>query len=144
MPLDDRWDKLNVAEWASFANAWLAELRGENDSNDDNGGMSVTWMGFTARPEQQWKFIRLAASRAVTDDELSAIAARPVECLLGHHGPQFIAEVEKEAAQSPQFARMLSGVWKYMIPDDEWARLQSVQAQVSDPLPSYRSRKSNA
>jgi hypothetical protein len=138
MPLDDRWDKLNDAEWAAFADAWLAELRGEDDSKDDNRDMSVTWMGFTARPEQQWKFIRLATNRAVTDDELGSIAAGPVECLLGHHGPEFIDEVEKVAAQSPQFARMLTGVWKYMMPDDVWARLQAVQAQVSNPLPSYR------
>ena len=26
MPLDDRWDKLNDAEWASFADACLAEF----------------------------------------------------------------------------------------------------------------------
>ena len=98
MPLDDRWDKLNDAEWASFADAWLAELRGENDAKDDDGGMSVTWMGFTARPEQQWKFILPVASRAVTDDELAHIAAAG-QCLLGHHGAEFIDEVEKEAAE---------------------------------------------
>ena len=137
MPLDDRWDKLNDAEWASFADAWLAELRGESDSKDDNGGMSVTWMGFTARPERQWKFICLAASRASTDDELAHIAAGPVECLLGHHGAEFIDEVEREAARSPQFARMLTGVWKYMMPDDVWARIQALQAQVSNALSSH-------
>ena len=141
MPIDDRWDKLNDAAWASFADAWLAELRGGNNSTDDNGGLSVTWMGFTARPEQQWKFIRLATSRAVTDEELSHIAAGPVECLLGHHGPQFIGEIEKEAAIDPQFARMLTGVWKHMMPDDVWARLQAVQVHVPNPLPSYRPSK---
>ena len=138
MPLDDKWDKLDDAEWASFADAWLAELRDGDDSEDDKVGMSVTWMGFTARPEQQWKFICLAASRAVADDELSHIAAGPVECLLGHHGAEFIEEVEKEAVADQKFARMLTGVWKYMMPDDVWARLQAVQAQVSNPLPSHR------
>ena len=38
--------------------------------------------------------------------ELAHIAAGPVECLLGHHGAEFIDEVEKEAATDPQFARM--------------------------------------
>jgi hypothetical protein len=140
--LDDRWDKLNDAEWASFADAWLAELRDWNDSKDHAVGGGVTWMGFTARPEQQWKFICLAVGYASTDDELGHIAAGPVECLLGRHGAEIIDEVEKEAAQSPQFARMLTGVWKYMMPDDVWARIQALKAQVSNPL--YRPPKADA
>lgn len=123
MPLDERWDRLDDAQWASFAESWLAELRSGDKSEDDRVGASVTWMGFTARPEQQWKFIRLATAAAVSDDELGHIAAGPVECLLGHHGVQFIDEVESLASGDPQFARMLTGVWKYMIPDDVWERL---------------------
>lgn len=138
MPLDERWDKLDEAQWASFADAWLVELRGKDRPGDDSLGMSVTWMGFTARPEQQWKFICLATAHATSDDELGHIAAGPVECLLGHHGAQFIDEVERLATTDPQFARMLTGVWKYMIPDDVWARLQAVQARVPHPLKSSR------
>jgi hypothetical protein len=140
MPLDERWDRFDDAQWASFADAWLAELRG-GASQDEDSGMSVTWMGFTARPEQQWKYIRLATARATSDGELAHIVAGPVECLLGHHGPQFIGEIEKEAAIDPQFARMLTGVWKHMMPDDVWARLQAVQVHVPNPLPSYRPSK---
>lgn len=143
MPLDERWDNLDDAQWASFADAWLAELRDEKESKDDDSGMSVTWMGFTARPEQQWKFIRLATARATGDDQLGHIAAGPVECLLGHHGAQFIGEVERLASSDPQFGRMLTGVWKYMIPDDVWARLQMVQARVPNPLASSGSPKSD-
>jgi hypothetical protein len=143
MPLDDRWDKLDEAQWASFADSWLAELRSGHDSEDDKVGMSVTWMGFTARPEQQWKFICLATSRATSDEELGHIAAGPVECLLGHHGPQFIDEVERLASIDSQFARMLMGVWTYMIPDDVWAKLQAVQARVPNPLASSGSPKSD-
>ena len=51
---------------------------------------SVVMMNFTARPEQQWKFILAAVNHANSDDELGHLAAGPIEHLLGWHGEKFI------------------------------------------------------
>jgi hypothetical protein len=137
MPIDDRWEKLNDHQWSSFADAWLAELRRGDPQKDDNIGLSVVLMGFTARPEQQWKFIRLVADRANSDDDLGHIAAGPLECLLGRHGEQVISDIESMANQDQKFARLLTGVYQYMMTDEIWARVQLLQSRVPNPLPSY-------
>jgi hypothetical protein len=91
-------------------------------------------MEFTATPEQQWQFILPAVALAETDDELACIAAGPIEHLLGWHGEKYIEKVERQAATDPQFGRALTGVWKYLIKDEIWARVQALQARVPDPL----------
>jgi hypothetical protein len=73
-------------------------------------------------------------AQAESDDELGHIAAGPVEHLLGWNGELFIAQIEQLAAADPKFARMLTGVWKYKIPEAVWARVQAIQASVPDPL----------
>jgi hypothetical protein len=55
-----------------------------------------------------------------------------MEHLLGKHGEQYIDEVERRAAADPKFARMLSGVWKYVMSDEVWARVEALKARVPD------------
>jgi hypothetical protein len=147
MPIDKRWEQLEPSDWDSFAQAWIAELReprttdseaASSEEKWDVGG-SVTQMNFTATPEQQWQFILLAMKYAEADEELSHVAAGPVEYLLGWHGEQYIDAVEYEAERNPTFARMLTGVWEYKMTETVWQRVQALQAKVSEPL-----RKSNA
>ena len=137
MPIDERWDRLGPPEWEAFARAWIAELRGESADPESDVGQSVVMMNFTARPEHQWQFI-LAAVAHASDEDLVHIAAGPVEHLLGKHGPKYIGQVEGRAAADPKFARMLSGVQKYMMTDDVWARVEALKARyggASDPEP---------
>jgi len=127
MPIDERWDQLSESEWNTFARSWIAELRhGRTDSDDV--GQSVVMMNFTAKPEHQWLFI-LAAIAHASDKELGQIAAGPVEHLLGKHGENYIEKVEQRAESDPKFARMLAGVWKYMMTDDVWARVEALKAR---------------
>jgi hypothetical protein len=91
-------------------------------------GQSVVMMNFTARPEHQWQFI-LAAIAHASDDELGHIAAGPMEHLLGKHGDKYIEKVEQRAEADPRFARMLAGVWKYMMSDDLWTRVEALKAK---------------
>jgi hypothetical protein len=81
-----------------------------------------------------WKFILLATSLAETDEELGDIAAGSIEYLLGRAGKEFIDLVEQETKINPKFARTLTGVWKYMMTDEVWARVQALQAKVKDRL----------
>jgi hypothetical protein len=127
MPIDERWERLGPSDWEAFARAWLAELRGESDSESDVG-QSVVMMNFTAKPEHQWQFI-LAAVVHASGEELGHIAAGPVEHLLGKHGAKYIDQVDRHAGADPKFARMLSGVWKYMMTDDVWARVEVLKAR---------------
>ena len=84
----ERWRELD--ERTAFAEAWLAELRGTSTDEFLDMGGQVAFMNFTAASEQQWKFILITVSLATTDEELAAIAAGPVEHLLGKHGEYYI------------------------------------------------------
>lgn len=130
MPIDERWEKLGPSDWNAFAQAWIAEMRAPSGDSESKVGQSVVMMNFTAKPEQQWQFI-LAALEHASDDELGAIAAGPLEHLLGKHGERFIDEVERRAASDPKFAQMLSGVWKYMMKDEIWSRVEALKARFS-------------
>lgn len=127
MPIDERWDQLSASDWDAFAQSWIDELRSPSDS-EDPVGQSVVMMNFTARPEHQWRFI-LAAIEHASDDELGHIAAGPVEHLLGNYGDAFIVEFERRAEMDAKFARMLSGVWRYMMSDEVWARVEALKAR---------------
>jgi hypothetical protein len=98
-------------------------------------------MNFTSTPEQQWAFIQAAIGQAQSDDELGAIAAGPLEHLLGHHGDQYIDAAEQLASISTSFARTLTGMNKYMMTDSIWARVQKMQQGVVTPL--WSSEKQN-
>jgi hypothetical protein len=128
MSIAERWGQLSAADWDAFARSWIAELRGVSSESCD-AGQSVVMMNFTARPEHQWQFI-LAAIKHASDDELGHIAAGPVEHLLGNYGDAFIVEFERRAEMDAKFARMLSGVWKYMMSDEVWARVEALKARI--------------
>ncbi len=132
MPIDKRWDQLSASDWDAFARSWIAELRGGPTDTEDDVGQSVVMMNFTARPEHQWQFI-LAAIPHASDEELGHIAAGPVEHILGKHGEKYIEKVEQRAEADPKFARMLAGVWKYMVTDEVWARVEALKARYPAP-----------
>jgi hypothetical protein len=132
MPIDERWEQLGPSDWDAFAQSWIAELRGAPTDSEDDVGQSVTMMNFTAKPDHQWQFI-LAAITHASDEELGHIAAGPVEHLLGKHGDKYIDRVEGSAEADPKFARMLSGVWKYMMTEEVWARVEALKARFPAP-----------
>lgn len=129
MPIDPRWEELEQSDWEAFAQEWIAALRGSSGASGTEE--SVVLMNFTAKPEQQWQFI-LAAVAHAAEEELSHIAAGPMEHLLSRHGDRFIDEVERRAAADPKFAQMLSGVWKNMMTDEVWARVQALKRPSSN------------
>jgi len=137
MPIG-QWHQMTSSDWDAFAGAWLAELRMSPPppESDDESDMrqAVVWMNFTAGPDEQWQFICSAVGQADSDDDLRHIAAGPVEHLLGTHGADAITRVETRAAADGSFARMLTGVWKHTMTDEVWARVQAIQANVSEPL----------
>jgi hypothetical protein len=123
MPIDERWDRLSDDDWSNFAQNWVEQLRYGQQEGERDWGESVTMMNFTARPEQQWKFILAAVGHAQSDDELGHIAAGPIEHLLGWHGAKYISAVEAQAASDSKFAKAITGVWKYKMSDDKHQRV---------------------
>jgi hypothetical protein len=134
MRTSEKWDQMTDADWTSFAASWLEELHSPIEPTDSDIGQSVVFMNFTATPAQQWKFIVAAVACAKSDEELGHLATGPMEHLLGHYGENIIAQVEDRSKSDSAFARMLTGVWKYMISDEVWKRIQAIQAGVKDPL----------
>lgn len=131
MPIDERWRKLGPEDWKAFARAWLAELREVPDDPGARVSQSVVMMSFTATPEQQWQFVRAAVDAAESVDELGAIAAGPVEHLLGKHGGDYIAALEAQATADPKFAEMLTLVRRFTMTEEVWSRVQTLKARYN-------------
>jgi len=134
MPVSDYWEQFEESEWEDFVRRWLAEIRGGLSGDDAEAGQAVVSMNFTASAELQWRFILKAVALAESDDELSHIAAGPVEHLLGWHGEDYIDPVERQAAADPKFARAMTGVWRYKMSDEIWSRVERLKSQVTEPL----------
>ena len=124
MPWPPQWRR---EQMQALAARWLAELRDNAPLNDDDVGVTVTLMNFTAGPDVQWAFLDAAVAAAETEDEYCAIAAGPFEHLLGHHGDAFIEAVERRCAEDPKWRRAARGAWKYMMSDAVWARVRAIQ-----------------
>lgn len=118
------------ADWpddqiAQLATAWLAEIA---DASGDEIGEQVVMMNFTASANTQWAFIDACVADAQVDEQLGAIAAGPLEHLMGKFGADYIDCVEARADADPRFRTAVGHMWQYSIADDVWARLQALGA----------------
>ena len=110
-----------------LAAQWIAQLRAGARPADDDVGVTVTLMNFTAPHDVQWTFLEAAVAAAETDDELCAVAAGPFEHLLGHHGDSYIDAVERRCADDPKWKRVAEGAWQYLMSEAVWARVRAIQ-----------------
>jgi hypothetical protein len=117
--------------------AFLKDTRKPGKTKGD-AAMAIVGMTFLSPPEEQWQMVLEAVRQARSDDHLGHIAAGPIEGLLGRHGERCIGWIEHQAAADPKFARAMTGVWKHLMSDKIWARVQALQRRVPSPLPSYR------
>jgi hypothetical protein len=126
-------EKFGEGDVEQLARRWLQDIRVNLDGASESGE-SVVSMNFSAPPEVQWRFILIAVSLSESNDELSHIAAGPIEHLLGWHGESYIDVVENEVASNQKFARAITGVWQYMMTDEIWSRVQRLHKSVARPL----------
>jgi hypothetical protein len=80
-----------------------------------------------AAPEAVWQAVLRIMQRELTDEQISDLAAGPVEDLLVHYGAQFIDRIEAEAERSPAFAHVLGGVWRSDTPLEIWQRVEAAR-----------------
>lgn len=111
------------------------------DDRFSEAAQSITMMTFVSPPELQWEMILEAVEQSRDDNDLGHVAAGPIEGLLGRHGEAYIGIVERRANSDPKFARAMTGVWKYLMSDEIWSRVQQLQSRVPNPLPAYRPKK---
>jgi hypothetical protein len=94
------------------------------------GGEHTMYDAVHDSPEVAWPAILEILKRGVTDEQLSLLAAGPLEDLLASHGAQFIERVEQESGRSPSFNRLLGGVWQNQMSQDIWSRVQKARREV--------------
>lgn len=78
-------------------------------------------------PEQGWDIILSIIAKADSEWVLTNLAAGPIESLLNGHGDAAISWVENEAARNPGLRKLLGGVWRNLISDDVWCRIQRIR-----------------
>jgi hypothetical protein len=80
-----------------------------------------------ADPEAAWQAVLRIMQHKLSDEQISLLAAGPIEDLLAWHGAQFIDRIEAEAQRSPAFAHVLGGVWRSNMPAEIWRRVESAR-----------------
>lgn len=80
-----------------------------------------------ADPEAAWQAVLRIMQHELSEEQISLLAAGPVEDLLAWHGAQFIDRIEAEAKRSQAFAQVLGGVWRRDIPQQVWQRVESAR-----------------
>jgi hypothetical protein len=109
------------------------DLAGEwRKSTEGDVGAGWSRLDDAAREEPEVAFaaIRRAVEFELTHEQLSVLAAGPLEVLLSEHGPDFIERVESEAAQNARFNYLLGGVWRLGMTDDVWSRVQKARRET--------------
>jgi hypothetical protein len=81
-------------------------------------------------PEVAWPAILEILARELTDDQISSLAAGPLEDLLTVHGPEFIERVEHEARQNARFNHLLEGVRQNEMPLEIWKRVKKARGKA--------------
>jgi hypothetical protein len=79
-----------------------------------------------ALPERAWPILLRLIELAPSDTAVDVIAAGPLENLLCLHGEAFIERVEKQAKADSRFRFALGGVWRNVIPEPIWRRVNRI------------------
>ena len=108
------------------ADELAAEWR-KSTEGDASSGWSRLDDAAREEPDAAFGAILRAVEFELTPEQLSVLAAGPLEVLLSEHGAAFIERVEAEAAQNARFNYLLGGVWRLGMSEDVWARVQKAR-----------------
>src|SRR6185312_3783949 len=107
-------------DWIAF---WLApEGSAEREAKRD--ATMREWSELHYEPDRAWQFILEVLRRNHSSEILQVLSAGPLEDLLVKHGDAFIDRIEAEAWSNPLFAKLLGGVWRNVMGDHIWHRVQ--------------------
>ena len=128
--IESHWENLTDEQWDHLARNWL--LWADEDEESEIGqkwGNIGARLGLLGPGESIWRFLNLTLSLATTNKQLGAIAAGPIEYLLGRFGPEYIDRVEREVEVNEKLAKSIKGCNQFQMTDEIWARVQKLQAR---------------
>lgn len=127
-------DTALAPEHQDLIEGWFAYHRSLERSGDltgqTNAGDSYLWaierldQFVTSEPEVSWPLILEIFVRTESDYQRACLAAGLLEDLLNRHGLEFIDRIEAVAAKDAGFRDLLTGVWRNVISEDVWRRIQ--------------------
>lgn len=120
---------MNSQELLSLAEAWIGYWHAPAGSiaREQTSWATDLYELKYDDPETLWQLILTVHAKDQSPRIQEVLSAGPVEDLLAEHGDRFIGRIEDEARRDPAFARLLGGVWKSSISDENWQRLQAVR-----------------
>jgi hypothetical protein len=132
---------LPVARLAERYRAFLAAPEDDSLSGPDAWTFAVIDALVQDHPDLACDALLATLPLCATPDEVSLLAAGPVEDLLALHGAQVIGRIETAARSSARMRFLLSGVWQRDMPALLWARVTAARApgpdiDAGDPLPA--------
>jgi len=108
-----------------LADEWRKSTKG-----DVGAGWSRLDGAARYEPEVAYAAILRAVEFELTPEQISVLAAGPLEVLLSQHGPNFIERVESEAAKNARFNYLLGGVWRLGMTEDVWSRVKKARRET--------------
>jgi hypothetical protein len=122
---------MTEAEIIDLAQRWIKLQRVPQDSPEAKelmrAAVQVNMLALR-QPQECWTVVMKVFNE--TDDEwvLTNLAAGPLESLVARHADKIIPLLESEASKNERFRDMLSSVWKNLMPEDAWRRLQAARS----------------
>lgn len=108
---------------------WIELQSLPQDSDEANSLMWAAEEFFAltdTEPQECWDVILEVVNKTDNEWVLTNLAAGPLEDLLALHPNESIVWLEREVPKNPRLKSILSGVWKNLIPDDVWERVQAL------------------
>jgi hypothetical protein len=85
-------------------------------------------------PETAWVIMERLVDRTEDPAVLACVGAGPLEDLLTKHGGAFIDRLVTRIESDSKFAEMAGSVWRNLIPNDIWLRLQTALGRAPREL----------
>ena len=115
---------------ANLAKSWI-QLQGVSQESEQ--AQELMWAAVRlnrlalSAPSECWDIVLDIINQTNDDWVLTNVAAGPLENLMALHSDEVINWIEKEARSNSKLKKLLSGVWKNLIPSDAWVRLQNIK-----------------
>lgn len=127
--MPSEFPSLGSDEFQKLAQAWI-ELQyaaGKGESIERYGWvMDAMDTMRSSNPEAFLDLLLVILDMDSTDFISGNLAAGPLEDLLAKHGLRVIGRLEDAAGKDDRVRLVLGGVWKNVIPDTVWDRVQAL------------------
>lgn len=121
-----------------LAIAWIRRYELINRETDQSPAAKSLFWAFQkldeyCEREPDRAFALILAIAHLTDNEfvLDNLAAGPLESLLARNGRVVIDDIEREAPRNDKLRELLQGVWRNVIEEAVWQRVEKSRSRTS-------------